>query len=225
MRQKSLLLIVLILIASSLACALGGATNDGGDPGDPTAMVEARLPTLAAQMTAYQPTLDAQLTANAPTIEAVMTLSAGEAPRSADDVAPLPETPEREGGDSTSSDGVPPTLLPDLGGFGGDIDYPTTNLDSITVGQSITATLGTTFEAHNWLFEGEAGQTVSIRVVGSGSMDPRLTLLGPDGVLISRDDDSGGGTAALLTFTVATSGEYTIRVDAWVEGEYTLSVE
>jgi hypothetical protein len=106
---------------------------------------------------------------------------------------------------------------------GGD-SFATTAIESITIGQAVNGRIDSVFQAHNWLFDGLAGQTVTIRVDGEGRCDPRATLIGPDGQVIARDDDNGGGRNALIMVNLPANGMYTVRVDVWVEGDYTLLI-
>lgn len=110
---------------------------------------------------------------------------------------------------------------------GGD-GYTTTGGGSITVGSSQTATLTELDEAHNWSFQGTSGQTVTITAVGQGETDPRIKLLDPNGNVIAEDDDSGGGASgrdATLTTTLPSDGLYTVRVDVFRGGTYTVTVQ
>ncbi len=63
-----------------------------------------------------------------------------------------------------------------------------------------------------WVFEVKAGMFVTAEVQ-SGLLDTYLELYGPDGTLLSEDDDSGGDlNAALFDFPISESGEYQIVV-------------
>lgn len=66
-----------------------------------------------------------------------------------------------------------------------------------------------------------AGTTYTFEMLGMSSLgtpgslgDPALRLLGPSGTLFGGDDDSGAGFDSTLTFTAATTGNYTIEFDA-----------
>jgi len=106
---------------------------------------------------------------------------------------------------------------------GGD-SFATTSIETLAVGQTAAGGINSVFQAHNWLFEGRAGQPVTIRVDGQGRCDPRAALIGPDGQVIAQDDDNGGGRSALIMASLPVSGVYTVRVDVWVEGSYTLLI-
>jgi hypothetical protein len=55
-------------------------------------------------------------------------------------------------------------------------------------------------------FTGSSGQRIAVGA--SSSWDNYLLLLGPDGSLVGADDDSGGGTDALVVATLPDDGEY-----------------
>src|SRR5581483_2471272 len=50
-------------------------------------------------------------------------------------------------------------------------------------------------ERQSWQFDGEAGNELILYTTRNlgGRLDPFIELLGPDGALLARDDDSGGG--------------------------------
>jgi len=67
-------------------------------------------------------------------------------------------------------------------------------------------------QSDTWLFEAEADNFITVRVQ-SNEIDTYLELYGPDGALLSEDDDSGGGlNAALLDFPTTEAGEYRLVV-------------
>ncbi len=76
-----------------------------------------------------------------------------------------------------------------------------------------------------WNFTAQGGETLTITMeVISGDLDPYLTVVDPFGQQ-TEDDDSGGGRDALVTFSPATGGAYSItaaRVSG--QGEYRLQV-
>jgi len=84
-------------------------------------------------------------------------------------------------------------------------------------------------EAHNWSFEAEAGQQVTIIAEAIGETDPRIRLIDPDGKVIAEDDDGGwdrglGYWDSYMVYTLPSSGLYTIRIDVFIGGQFTLSV-
>ncbi len=126
------------------------------------------------------------------------------------------------------------SLIPGAGGggggsapntFDGGDGLDTTGGGTLSVGGSAQGTLNSLFEGHNWTFDGQAGQAVTIRVNGVGDTDPRAKLLDPNGNVIAEDDDGGGGWNALITATLPSSGTYTVRVDVFTEGTYTVTIQ
>jgi flagellar basal body-associated protein FliL len=92
---------------------------------------------------------------------------------------------------------------------------------TIEIGSTASGTLADSLATHDWTFEGQAGQTVTIRCdpVAGEDTDPRLTLLGPDGETLAQNDDGGGDYSALIdNFALPTDGVYTIQVDSWFSG-------
>jgi hypothetical protein len=93
----------------------------------------------------------------------------------------------------------------------------------LSPGESQTATLDSLTEAHDWTFEGQAGQQVSIVVEGDDWADPRVTLLSPDGEILAvanRND----GPDEILSHALPADGAYTIRVDVFRAGTYTITL-
>lgn len=73
-------------------------------------------------------------------------------------------------------------------------------------------------QTNTWLIKAEAGAFVTIQVQ-SDLLDSYLELYGPEGTLLAKDDDSGGGlNAALLDFPIEESGEYQLVVKPAREG-------
>ena len=58
-------------------------------------------------------------------------------------------------------------------------------------------------------FEGDSGDTVSITMT-SDAFDTYLMLEGPDGDVVTEDDDGAGGLNSQILWTLEQSGEYTI---------------
>lgn len=107
----------------------------------------------------------------------------------------------------------------------GNDGFRTTLERNIEVGSSDSATLDSLISAHNWLFSGEAGQQVTIRVNGRGDTDPRAKLIDPNGNVIAEDDDGGSGLDSLILITLPSDGTYTVRVAVFVGGTYDISIE
>jgi hypothetical protein len=105
---------------------------------------------------------------------------------------------------------------------------------TIACGQTINTNLTTndcqlddgTFVAF-YLFDGQAGQTVTINMT-SNSFDTFLVLLDPTPEAVASDDDGGSGTNSRIVFTLdQTSDQWTIAALSFltnVTGPYTLSL-
>jgi|GEM_PF-1377436 len=95
---------------------------------------------------------------------------------------------------------------------------------SITIGEPVT---NTTAIQSLWVFEGEAGDIVTIAMDATDAeFDPYITLKSGDGRELISDDDSGGGLNALIQdFILTGSGEYLISATGLSgSGSYTLSL-
>ena len=69
-------------------------------------------------------------------------------------------------------------------------------------------------EVDTWSFLAESGDYISV-LVSSDQFDAYLELFGPDGELLTDDDDSGGGlNAALLDFAIPEDGEYALAISS-----------
>jgi len=86
--------------------------------------------------------------------------------------------------------------------------------------------------AQSYLFSGEAGQIISIRL-SSDTFDAYLSLSDENGIELASDDDSGGGLNALIgPFELPYTGDYELFVSSYsyamfqdpVEGAYLLEV-
>ena len=98
---------------------------------------------------------------------------------------------------------------------------------SIKIGEQVIDELNEPYETHEWTFQGQAGQEVTIRCApASGAdTDPYLTLVGPDRQILAEDDDGGGGYTALISnFVLPDDLTYTIQVNVWKIGAYDLSL-
>ncbi len=117
---------------------------------------------------------------------------------------------------ATATPAPPPTVPADLQKRG-----------SIEVGQTVSQSVDT-FRDDGWNFSGEANQHVIVEVDAvDPDLDPLLYLYAPDQLLIAENDDIDGSTNrnARIDITLPTTGVYTIRVSAFVQGgAYHLSV-
>ncbi|NWF68243.1 MAG: pre-peptidase C-terminal domain-containing protein [Chloroflexi bacterium] len=100
---------------------------------------------------------------------------------------------------------------------------------SIESGQTVNAELSTG-ERHAWTFEGRRGETVTISMdADNDGFDTYLELYGPDGTLLTSNDDGGSGLNSLIEdFTLPESGTYTIVARSFADfgsGGYELTLD
>jgi hypothetical protein len=128
-------------------------------------------------------------------------------------------------GTSTATATVIPTLAGEQGNISNNDSLPVTGGGATAVGQSVTGEITSFFEAHNWAFDGKAGQTVTIDVEGLNGMDPRIQLLDPAGKVLAENDDVGDSVNAQIIYMLPADGIYTIRLDAFTVGKYRLTIK
>lgn len=73
-------------------------------------------------------------------------------------------------------------------------------------------------------FDGQAGQTVTLRAAGVALADPRIEVRDPAGAVLTSDDDSGGGLDAQATLKLPSSGRFSVAVAGEQPGDFTLSL-
>ncbi len=199
------------LLLAALACTCGPLSQIQGTAATAGALateVNEGMPTFQAQATE----LVAEATNLAPTLNAQLTQAA-----EGGDIGGL----ELPGGEGTAQSPLGPVY------DGGD-GLTTILVESISIGESKTGQIDGIFDAQNWLFQGTSGQSVTIRVQAIGDTDPRAYLIDPSGNVLAEDDDSGGGAGgydAQITFTLPADGTYTVRVDVFSGGQYTITIE
>lgn len=216
---------IFVLILAALACTCGPLTQaqealstgqaaatqvgDALGTGQAVATLAGEsLPTVQAAQTQFGGALDEA----APTLTAVaLTLQA-----SGIDLTALP------GGITGGSTGGQDAS----GACTGNDGFETEFVRTIALGATETATLDNLFAAHNWEFEGTAGQNVTISVTPVGDTDPRIKLLDESCTLLGEDDDGGPDQyGSLLTFTLPANGTYTVRVDVYSGGDYQINIQ
>ena len=98
----------------------------------------------------------------------------------------------------------------------------------LQVGDVARGQLDDTLTEGSWRFAARAGDSILIDMKASpgGSLDPYLTLFGPDGANLASDDDSGEALDARIgPFQVPVSGTYHITASRYNgTGEYTLQI-
>lgn len=81
----------------------------------------------------------------------------------------------------------------------------------INYGQSVEGELNDIQQAVQYIFDGQMGDELSILMqTTSGDLNAALALATFEGDSLATDDDSGGGTDALISFTLEQSGSYVI---------------
>lgn len=96
------------------------------------------------------------------------------------------------------------TPQPNAAGATGTIDY----------GETVIGELNEQAQLGTFTFTGSAGDVVTIAL--DAVFDPKVGLIGPDGIGLADDDDSGPDLNALIRgFTLPRDGTYTIIVDGF----------
>lgn len=211
--------ITVVLMLAALACTclpLGQLANVQGTLG----AVGGTLGALGGTVEEYYPTLEAQLTQLGPTVAAGVTQMAEVATYFGPTAIAM----------ETAAAATAAAVMTQVGTFqppvydGGD-GLQTTLVEHIALGETRTASLQDLYSAHNWLFEGVAGEQVTIRVNAVGGSDPRVRLIDPQGNVIAENDNvAEGDLSAEITLTLPLNGVYTARVDVFVAGEYSIVV-
>jgi hypothetical protein len=237
MNRRSVSVYALLgLLALALAALACGSLNLAGLQTTLESAVEEVAPTLEAQMTLIGPSLQAytteiagQATQHAPELALTLTAVVGTADALGDPA--FLATGEAL---MTQAAGTAQAVFA-AGGAGaegppiydGGDGYATIMVETIALNAPRTVSLPAISQAHNWLFMAAPNQTVHITVTGAGECDPRVHLIGPDGHVIYQMDDidtSGRNYNVDFTYTLPVEGLFTIRVDAIVPGEYTITV-
>lgn len=100
----------------------------------------------------------------------------------------------------------------------------------LAIGETVQAELFAAGQVDRWVFEGQAGQVISVRMDAArgSALDPLLELLAADGSALAHSDDDGGGQNSLISaFTLPADGLYVIVARAWGHmslGEYELTL-
>ncbi len=99
-------------------------------------------------------------------------------------------------------------------------DLTTVEIVDIAYGDTVGARFSTApDQIAAFRFDAEAGDVISVSVIGEGQYDTNLLLVGPDGTAVTHDDDSGpGSNPELNEFILDISGTYTLVVRPYAEG-------
>lgn len=236
MRHKIIFPLV-ILTLTALACNLPGRQPDDEQAEAPEDLV--RIPTLRAQQTQLAEAADlfddeealATLqTPRGPAPQTTITPQSNEpAPLNSGTgstvVAPQSAAPSSDGGGSPVPQGG--DSLVDVGGYDGGDGYTTTIEADLAPGDSITTSIATTVEAHNYTFQGAVNQSVRIVIDPNDFTDPRAKLITPTGGILRTAEGGDQGGTITMELTLEEAGLYTIRIDIWppAPGEYTISLQ
>ncbi len=104
---------------------------------------------------------------------------------------------------------------------------PISQRGAIAPGETVSGVLpaGT---MHLWSLAVDGPLPIDIRLEGvDGTLDTLLEVIGPDGTLLARDDDGGGGVSSRAILTLPAPGTYTLHVRAYLaagQSAYRLSV-
>ncbi len=226
MRTRHALFILIGLAALALACGITSGI------GEELSGVQQTLEAAGAELTELAPTLQAQatliigqVTESGPELNATLTAIVGTADALGGELPDIGDVQATIDANAVATAGAQEGGLPHY--TGGD-SMQTTLLQLIPLNMQQQATIASGSEAHNWLFEGQGGQRVTVNVTGLNGADPRARLIDPDGaVLIEMDDidlDAGKKDVSIIT-KLPVTGLYTVRVDLIAPGDYQIVVE
>lgn len=242
---------LLMLMLAALACNCGSltrltqirATFQAADAtvesveGEYGPTIRAQLtslgPTIAAastmlieQATQRGPELNATLTAAVATVDALLN-SEGRATFDAQ-MTNLAATSEAAFGDSGVIEITPPPgsdnsgELPAATPPGG--ENPAMPLvEWLDFGESRTVEYSDTNMEHSWLFEGNAGQNVTV-VVESSDAQPTVSIISPAGDVIDEQNITEESTVTVTATLTEGGGIFTARVTLSAPGQYTITL-
>ena len=94
--------------------------------------------------------------------------------------------------------------------------HPTIGGGTLASGDSRAVLLSE--EGFKWQYQGQAGTYLTLTLNADEIVDSYLSLYGPDGTLLTSDDDSGGSlNAEIFEFELPVDGVYTIRANTIAE--------
>lgn len=95
----------------------------------------------------------------------------------------------------------------------------------VSAGGAVTGSIESAADADWFAITLTAGERYTFQLDGTGLADPLLTLYSASGATLARDDDSGTGNNALLSFTATSSGTHFLAASAYgsFTGGYRLS--
>jgi len=95
----------------------------------------------------------------------------------------------------------------------------------LSAGAAVTGNIESASDADWFAIALTAGERYTFQLDGTGLADPLLTLYSAGGATLARDDDSGSGNNALLSFTATSSATHFLAASAYgnLTGGYRLS--
>lgn len=225
----------LFLALAALACTCGPLSAVGRVAATLQAVgstAEAIGPTLEIQLTEFGPRVQAELTRLAedvtrrgPEVYATATAAAA----TADALGSVPGAAQTQAARQAAiaetaralydQQHPVPANTPEPGNNG--INEP---LDEVLiVGQTRTASIAEAGGDHNWYFDAQAGQSVTVEVISAAGVPPGLTIFAPEGHLLYETAGSAEPFAR-IDATLPTAGRYTISVSLPAPGEYTITL-
>jgi hypothetical protein len=94
--------------------------------------------------------------------------------------------------------------------------HPTIGGGTLASGDSRQVVLSK--QGFKWRYQGQQDTYLTVTIEAEALLDSRLALYGPDGILLTQDDDSGGGlNAEIYEFQLPADGAYTIQAQSTAE--------
>ena len=124
-------------------------------------------------------------------------------------------------------------VRPDASGFLPQVNATSDSIPTISFNQTINGSIRLDRRAEFYGFDGEAGQVVSVQMQRvSGTLDPVLFLISPNGIQVTQNDDATGDTrdALINQFALPETGRYIIIATHFggqfgvTAGDYTLGL-
>jgi hypothetical protein len=125
------------------------------------------------------------------------------------------------------------TVRPDASGFLPQVNATSDSIPSVNFNETVNGSIRLDRRAEFYAFDAEAGQSVTIQMQRvSGTLDPVLFLIGPNGDQVAQNDDATGDTRDSLInqFVLPAAGRYIIIATHFggqfgvTAGDYTLGL-
>ncbi len=124
-------------------------------------------------------------------------------------------------------------IRPDASGFLPQVNATSDGIPTVSFNQTLNGSIRLDRRAEFYGFDGEAGQVVSIQMQRvSGTLDPVLFLISPNGIQVAQNDDATGDTrdSLISQFALPEAGRYIIIATHFggqfgvTAGDYTLGL-